>query len=191
MKNRIVVLGALCAAGLLLNGCAVRRYTVVKDRVDQDLSSGNSGYLAGSQPKDMEPLERQLTRKTYVTEVELPIFTKKKKKVVTKSASGQESVQEPAATAVTEDSESAEIRGKEALTVTDTRAAQPVTFEDYKVQKGDTLEKIAKNKLGKSKYWVKIYDANKAALRGADRIYPGQTIKIPKEPMKEPKGNLK
>ncbi|WP_274968865.1 peptidoglycan-binding protein LysM [Succinimonas amylolytica] len=52
----------------------------------------------------------------------------------------------------------------------------------YTVQKGDTLWKIAESHYGKgngAKYTV-IFEANKPMLKDPDRIYPGQTLRIPK-----------
>ena len=33
-----------------ITGCTVRTYTVVKERVDQDLTEGNRGYFQGTPP---------------------------------------------------------------------------------------------------------------------------------------------
>src|SRR3989338_4406031 len=59
---------------MVIYGCAstkdveVRRYTEIRDRVDQDMSEGNAGYLAGTpQPEDRSDFRK--TRKIYVLEV--------------------------------------------------------------------------------------------------------------------------
>ena len=49
----------------------------------------------------------------------------------------------------------------------------------YQVQAGDTLSKIAKQEYGDANQWRRIYDANKDLLKDPDKIYPGQTLKIP------------
>lgn len=54
------------------------------------------------------------------------------------------------------------------------------TYETYEVQKGDSLSKIAKMKLGNGNLWKKIFDANTDILRDPDKIYPGQKLKIPR-----------
>ena len=53
----------------------------------------------------------------------------------------------------------------------------------YKVQKGDTLEKIAANLYGNSREWRRIYNANRAKLKGPNRIVPGQELEIPPLPV--------
>lgn len=49
----------------------------------------------------------------------------------------------------------------------------------YTVQSGDTLGKIAKEFYGKAGEYVKIFEANKPLLSDPDKIYPGQTLRIP------------
>ncbi|MEI6631878.1 MAG: LysM peptidoglycan-binding domain-containing protein, partial [bacterium] len=51
--------------------------------------------------------------------------------------------------------------------------------EKYTVGKNDTLQKISKEFYGTTKKWLKIYEANKALLKGPDKIYPGQVLSIP------------
>ncbi len=51
----------------------------------------------------------------------------------------------------------------------------------YVVMPGDTLSRIAGKVYGDSKKWTRIYDANRAALRGGPQsIKVGQTLVIPK-----------
>ena len=49
----------------------------------------------------------------------------------------------------------------------------------YTVKAGDTLSKIAKEKLGDANAYMKIFDANKDQLSDPDKIKPGQVLKIP------------
>ncbi|MBM3255022.1 MAG: LysM peptidoglycan-binding domain-containing protein [Candidatus Omnitrophica bacterium] len=51
--------------------------------------------------------------------------------------------------------------------------------EKYTVGKNDTLQKISNRFYGTTKKWLKIYEANKAVLKGPDKIYPGQVLSIP------------
>jgi len=53
-----------------LSGCVVRTYQVAKDRLDQDLGSGNRGYLKGQAPYS-EAKERKTKRSNQVVEIEL------------------------------------------------------------------------------------------------------------------------
>jgi nucleoid-associated protein YgaU len=47
------------------------------------------------------------------------------------------------------------------------------------VQKGDTLSAIAKATLGKASRYPEIFEANRPMLSDPDKIYPGQTLRIP------------
>lgn len=50
----------------------------------------------------------------------------------------------------------------------------------YTVVKGDTLSAIAKKTLGHANDYNKIFEANRPMLKHPDKIYPGQTLRIPK-----------
>ena len=49
----------------------------------------------------------------------------------------------------------------------------------YTVVKGDTLGKIAKAHYGNAMKYPVIFEANKPMLSHPDKIYPGQTLRIP------------
>ncbi|MEG2804888.1 LysM peptidoglycan-binding domain-containing protein [Stenotrophomonas sp.] len=49
----------------------------------------------------------------------------------------------------------------------------------YTVQKGDSLSKIAKQELGDANAWKQIFEANRDVLGDPDKIFPGQTLKLP------------
>ena len=49
----------------------------------------------------------------------------------------------------------------------------------YTVQSGDTLSKIAKEKLGDANAYMNIFNANRDQLSDPDKIKPGQVLKIP------------
>lgn len=51
----------------------------------------------------------------------------------------------------------------------------------YTVKKGDTLSAIAKATLGNANRYPEIFEANKPMLTHPDKIYPGQTLRIPKK----------
>ena len=51
--------------------------------------------------------------------------------------------------------------------------------ESYTVKAGDTLSKIAKERLGDANAYMKIFNANKDQLSDPDKIKPGQVLKIP------------
>ena len=57
--------------------------------------------------------------------------------------------------------------------------AAPAPVETYTVVKGDTLSKIAKAHYGNANDWKKIFEANRDILKDPDKIFPGQSLKLP------------
>jgi nucleoid-associated protein YgaU len=55
-------------------------------------------------------------------------------------------------------------------------AVEPVF---YTVVSGDTLSHIAKVQYGNANHYMKIFEANKPMLSNPDKIYPGQSLRIP------------
>ncbi len=53
-----------------------------------------------------------------------------------------------------------------------------VKVEYYVIQKGDTLWKIAEKFYGNGAKYTKIVEANKEVIKDADKIFPGQKIRI-------------
>ena len=49
----------------------------------------------------------------------------------------------------------------------------------YTIKSGDNLSKIAKEFLGNGNKYMEIVKANKGIIDDPDKIYPGQTIRIP------------
>lgn len=186
MKRYSMLLFGMLAMVLMITGCTVRTYPVVKDRVDQDISSsaGNRGYLMGQPPAGAEK-ERKTTRTMRVFEIELgsPVKIEKRAKplyeeeapVMTERPQG--AFQDTLEPAVFEPAEGP--------------AASGQYFENYTVQKNDTLQKISQKYFGTTRKWKKIFEANSDTLKAPDRIRPGQVIRIPMEKSKEPAQNLK
>lgn len=52
--------------------------------------------------------------------------------------------------------------------------------EFYVIAKGDTLWKIAEKAYGNGAKYTAIVEANKEVIKDADKIFPGQKIRIPK-----------
>ena len=52
-------------------------------------------------------------------------------------------------------------------------------YKSYTIQSGDSLSKIAKREYGDANDWRRIFEANQDVIKDADKIYPGQVIKIP------------
>jgi len=156
----------LLGLSVLLSGCTVRTYPMVRDRVDQDLTAGNRGYLQGKAPA--APKDRKTKRTTHVVEIEMtsPVKIEKGKR---------EAVAEPVTYAAPSMAEEEEMMESQAPALIE----PTVTFEKYTVQKGDTLQKISQKYFGTTKKWMKIYEANKDTLKGPDKIYVGQVLNIP------------
>ena len=49
----------------------------------------------------------------------------------------------------------------------------------YTVQSGDSLSKIAKEFYGDANRYMEIFEANRPMLSDPDKIYPGQSLRIP------------
>ncbi len=164
----------------LLSGCVVRTYKVTRDRVDQNLTGGNRGYLMGNAPRNIEAKDRKTTRSTNVVEIELrpPVkfekSTESDQAIQKRSPAVPESITETKAT----ESQVFEHNVTEPVISQETPVTQEV-LQKYTVQKGDTLQKISEKFFGTTKKWLKIYDVNREALKGPNKIYPGQVINIP------------
>jgi nucleoid-associated protein YgaU len=183
-------LAILLGMVFMLSGCIVRTYEMTKDRVDQDLSMGNRGFLKGEAP----PQEaRKDKRSVRAIEIEFPSPVKFEK--VPKAKASQKAISEEISAAeTTEDNTTWGNRGYITETI-EPQALEPssLTMEKYTVKKGDTLQKISQQFYGTTKKWNKIYKANQNKLKGPDKIYPGQVLDIPVgETQKTPLGdNLK
>ncbi|HOW36043.1 MAG TPA: LysM peptidoglycan-binding domain-containing protein [Candidatus Omnitrophota bacterium] len=167
-------------AVLFLSGCTVTTYTQVKDKVDQDMP-GNAGYLQGTPPpeaKDRSAIRK--TRKIYVVEMQ----TKgPKEQPVTQQAAPAKAVSSEVSRPAPAPSLAEEIsRSLQSAPVAPaaTPAAKQLTGPvEYKVEKGDTLQKISKKFYDTYGRWNKIYQANKDKISDPNRIKPGITITIP------------
>jgi nucleoid-associated protein YgaU len=200
MKKTLILLLSF-ALITTLTGCVIRSYQYIQERVDQEVK-GNRGYLLGVPP----PVERKTpaTRKMVAVEIELPPYPERDTELWGNlgyvSGEPKERPRKPVLPALPEIQEKIEIEKipieeeaptRGAATIRDVAAGlvpakvereEQEEFIEYKVQKGDTLEKIAARAeiYGNPKKWVKIYKANRDKLKSPDRIYPGQIIKIPR-----------
>ena len=58
-------------------------------------------------------------------------------------------------------------------------AKERIRARTYTVQAGDTLGKIAQQHYGSAGKYTVIFEANKPMLKDPDKIYPGQSLRIP------------
>lgn len=170
----------LIGSAFILSGCVARTYPLTRDRIDQDLTTGNRGFLMGKAPS--EEKTRKDTRTVRVFEIELGGSYKAKNKAAAITSSAQIT---PKADYALEGS-------------TSEPALNNQNFQKYTVGKNDTLQKISQKFYGTTKKWMRIYEANKGVLKTPDRVYPGQILNIPEEgiktsgeALKETKENLK
>lgn len=193
-KNTLYLISL--SSTLILSGCLVRTYPLTRERVDQNLTNGNRGYLNGQAPIT-EERQRKETRTTQVVEIELRSPIKFEKTAKPKEESNVQALktgltQEP----LTLEEEQETLSNKGYLTegassllpeISLTSKPTSATFntEKYTVQKTDTLQKISQKFYGTTKKWKRIYEANKNILRGPDNIYVGQILDIPVEETKE------
>lgn len=171
--------------GFILTGCAgIKAYKYEADRVDQDLSRGNRGVVAGEIPSE-EP-ERKSTRTMLGVDVTLPAPQEYKEKKVSL-------VEEPVRKKPVEK----KVKEEPVITLTvppmppGAPAEEPVEKEvmerympeakTYTIQKGDTLQSISMKFYGTTKKWPMIFDANKDDIKHSSKIYPGQVITIPQD----------
>jgi nucleoid-associated protein YgaU len=184
MKKQALFGLLVLSSTLLLSGCVARTYPLTRDRVDQNLSSGNRGYLTGNAPA--ETGDRKTDRTVRVFEVELGSPFKGKEKTCEPQV---QNVSSAATSGINEGSLESSYSNEPTATG---------NYKEYTVSKNDTLQKISKKFYGTSKKWMKIYEANKDVLKGPDKVYPGQVLKIPEiqsaggaQTLSEPKENLK
>ena len=175
----------LLGTTFVLSGCVARTYPLTRDRIDQQLTEGNRGYLMGK--PSGEEKARKDTREVRVFEIEIgsPYKTKNKGMVNTTTQNT------PASFESNNTFTSASLEQSELTSG---------NFQRYTVEKNDTLQKISQKFYGTTKKWTKIYNANRDTLKTPDRVYPGKILNIPEEGMasspaktllKEPRENLK
>lgn len=70
----------------------------------------------------------------------------------------------------------------DAIQVPPEEAKPQEQVEYYVIQSGDTLSALAKKYYGKAGDYPRIFEANREVIKDADKIYPGQKIRIPLDP---------
>ncbi|MFH1459199.1 MAG: LysM peptidoglycan-binding domain-containing protein [Candidatus Omnitrophota bacterium] len=204
MKKNLFLFLIICLVGMSASGCAkrVKITTIEKERIDQDTTAGNQGFIAGTPPPQDEFKVRATTREIYQVTLDLPPYPQWKnfrfKPTEDKKLWGnrgyiyggpqliEKEETEPIQPAESEniilpDAEE-DIQEKEEVqdfTLPAQTYEEESAFTDYVVKKGDTLQKISLKVYGTTKKWKKIFDFNSGVLKNPNKIYPGQKIKIP------------
>lgn len=177
-KIQLCLVCALFA--FVFSGCVVRTYKLTRDRVDQDLTTGNRGYLIGKPSAAELSKERKPTRTTRIVEIEMhsPVkFNKEtKESAPSRTYTPAPRVQEEYTPSYTPTYVPHIERTEE------TQGTQTQEMQTYTVKAGDTLQKISQKFYGTTKKWQSIYKANQDKLKAPNKIFPGQVINIPKAP---------
>jgi len=194
-KEFLSAFSVVCMIGLV-SGCAsrgvdVRFYGQDKVRVDQDVK-GKIGNWKHA-PQAVEEPDRKSTRKIYVFEL-----SKQQKDQVTIDETYHNKTDSPTSIDALKSSfEEIQTRPSsiqkmtlpsfdddsidDSIPAEDKPVNQEVRFIDYKVENGDTLQKISKKFYDSYSQWPKIYEANKGKIKNPDSIQPGIVIQIPVE----------
>lgn len=174
MHKKMIVL-ALCGFALfLISGCMVRTYPVVKERVDQDLTWGNRGFLVGEPGAVEEP--RRTTRRIQKVEVELyPIRVEKDPPQDPKPRVEPAMIKAPVSRAPAPAVPEIE------TVVISPPATKAVVMQQYTIKDGDTLQKVSQKFYGTTRRWQEIYEVNRDILKSPDSIFVGQVIQVPVE----------
>ena len=179
--HKLLFGACIFSVAVFASGCIVRTYSVVKDRVDQQVT-GNQGYLTGSNPAGTQAPKKFTQRTTKVVEIELrsPVKVERLKEPPIENRQTSDTSLEGNLGFVEGGPEAFKPIPMGQSTASITPAEK---FDTYKVQKGDTLQKISSQPeiYGTSKKWMKIYEANKDKLKSPDKIRPGQELKIPRD----------
>ena len=176
MKKLVALSIGYYLLSTLLCGCLVRTYTVEKPRADLEIT-GNQGYLQGGPLPEEKKEKKRLSsrRKISVLEVELGGHEYSE-------GLEAEGVTQPEEEPITEEIILEEPEAPFLDYVEeDELYAKKKEYKIYTVQKNDTLQKISYKFYNTTKRWKKIYEANKDILKSADKVYPGQVLKIPLE----------
>jgi nucleoid-associated protein YgaU len=75
---------------------------------------------------------------------------------------------------------SGQVAQRVALPFSQATPIDPAPGQNYVVQRGNNLWRIAQRAYGAGTRYVVIYSANPDQIRNPDKIYPGQVFKIPK-----------
>ncbi len=165
-------------------GVSARSYFADEKRVDQDMSQdgNNFGYVYGT-PKPEDRSDFKKTRKVYVVE-----FTKE-----AEDKDGDDVIVLPARERPVPPPPAERRRPKpepeaDQLVIPDfdemVIEEEPVSaggYENYTVQKNDTLQKISKKYYNTYRRWQEIYDANQDVMSDPNKLKVGMTLRIPVE----------
>ena len=171
-QGMMAVMGAVMGLTLVA-GCRSSVHQLRVERVDQDLTQGNRGYLVGAPPAVGE---RTPTRD--ITELEIQLSSRGRKARAAQPSAAAPAISTAEATEAASTATAPEESAAPSEAATHTPAA-PVSLQTYTVKRGESLWKIAKKFYGDAYQWRRIYDANRDKLSNPNRVRPGMTLNIP------------
>ena len=143
-------------------------FTFVKD---------TGAKIFGGQTSAEAAVEKETQIKSFVTKFELPVQNFDVKVASEKATVTGEATNQPTREKVVLAVGNIDGIGEVDDQITVAEQADPAKF--YTVRSGDSLSKIAKNFYGDAQKYPQIFEANKPMLSHPDKIYPGQTLRIP------------
>lgn len=168
---------------------STRIYAQDKARVDQEMN-GNAGYIMGAPDEPIESPEKK-TRRIYVLEVTKELDEAPKDEDLYGVDLSEEIERstydlpprkkinqipaQPKLTLPKFDEEEVVVTEPQKESV----GTYTGTFQEYKVEENDTLQKISKKFYNSYSKWHKIYEVNKGVIKDPNYIKPGIVIKIP------------
>jgi len=172
-KGMMKGLGLILAV-LFLSSCTMRSYVQDKGRVDQEMT-GNGGCIQGTCPQ-VDRSDLPQTRRTYVLEFITGPDKLEEDAMVTEAVVEEVSI--PAKE--TNFAKTRPMASEQTVIAEEVVVVEP-SYIEYKIEEGDTLQKISKKFYDTYGRWNEIYEANKDVLSSPDRIKPGKTIRIPQK----------
>ncbi|MCM8756788.1 MAG: LysM peptidoglycan-binding domain-containing protein [Candidatus Omnitrophica bacterium] len=169
MRSFLIILGVI-----FFSGCLIRIYNTEKPRKDIAME-GNQGYVVGESDSHKPKLKNTRT----ITVVEVELGSHRPKEVDTSKTIKEEELEIPKEETIYSSPIEEEISVKELQDSNINLETPKMNYTYYTVAEGDTLQKISSKFYGTTKKWYLLYEENKDVLKGPDKVYPGQKIKIP------------
>jgi nucleoid-associated protein YgaU len=180
LRKWIVICTALILAGCASSGkkMQVKGYIEDRPRLDQS-ADGNQGMLVGNKIVYDQSVKKK-TRKVFVVELSKEANEGDQVSNVTNT----DAQPAPVATSAPIETETASFQDRNPnstlpLPNAENTDASAISYIEYKVEKDDTLQKIAKKFYDSYSKWPQIYEANKVVITNPDFLKPGIIIKIP------------
>ena len=194
MKRVGLLLPAGALTALLLSSCTPDLAETNYGEKENDWHSYiHKSYPAWRAPKTLPPIKREKSTGPFDE------FSERENTAAVESVTVEEPVVEEGPvketiTTVIPEKDGGETIISEDVTITEVapevsvkeeasaKEAVPAAPKTYKVQKNDSLSKIAKKVYGDGRKWMVILNANKDVLPNQNKLKPGMELRIPQLP---------